>query len=112
MKPVIKEGVALISPQGFLDGNSAPAVFGLSETSYLEMAKVRGLFISFKSILFFNSNAIGYLTNVLEMVASKQKIMVGFCDYNPQQYDLLTKYLGDEAMLTLFESFELAQIYL
>lgn len=52
MKPVIRQGLVLFSPQGFLDGSNAATIITMAEISQIEAAEVRAVFISLKSIVF------------------------------------------------------------
>jgi CheY-specific phosphatase CheX/anti-anti-sigma regulatory factor len=111
LRPTIKNKVAIISPQGFLDSSNVESILWFEEIDFILKADVNALFISLQNIVFFNATAIQKYTDLfVRNIMSKKNIVCGFCDYDNKKYDLLLKYLGKDAKATLLDSFRLASL--
>lgn len=112
MKPIIKNGVAIISPQGFLDSSNVDSVLSLEEVDMLTKQDINALFISLKSIVFFNATAIQMLSDLfIKHIMNKKSIGTGFCDYDKRKYLQLVKYLNNDPKVTLLESTPLVSLF-
>ena len=56
MRAVVKDGVGIFYPQGFLDGNNAPSFLTIDDIKATEQLKVDMLLVSLKKVIFFNFN--------------------------------------------------------
>lgn len=104
MKIEHKNNIAIVRPQGFLDGNNCPHVITQAELSQIYSSNYACFFISLKNVVLFNVSAINTLTDILiNHIWNQKKIPVGFCHYTPKQYEMLLKYLGEDPKVALIE---------
>ena len=54
MRPTVKGRVAVFHPQGFLDGNNAPAFLTIEDIKATEGLNIDMLLVSLKKVIFFN----------------------------------------------------------
>jgi len=112
LRPTVKNKIALISPQGFLDSGNVNTVLNIDDIEYILKSDLNAVFISLKSIVFFNASAIQTLSTVfIKNIMAKKHINVGFCDYDKRKYDLLLKYLDGEPKIILLESSGLVSLF-
>lgn len=110
MKPGVKHRVAILKPQGFLDGNNTSVIFNMADIYYIKSLQINALFVSLKSVVSFNSNAITFLASVMSDIGKEMKITIGFCDYDRQKLDLLIRFLGDDHPVSLIEEEKIVYI--
>ena len=71
MRPIIKNSIAVFHPQGFLDGNNAPFVIGISDRNFVLQKKCDAVLVSLKKVVFFNKNGITMLVDILRDIRDK-----------------------------------------
>jgi len=104
LRPIVKNKIGVISPQGFLDSGNVSAVINVDDIDFILGADLNALFISLKSVIFFNAGAIQMINDILlHNIMSKKDISCGFCDYDKKKFELLIKYLDNDPKLTLLE---------
>ncbi|MEA1916370.1 MAG: chemotaxis protein CheX [Campylobacterota bacterium] len=111
MRPSVKNGIALLSPQGFLDGTNTLSLITMDDLAYIKSLKVDMLLVSLKSVIFFNGNGLGIFIKVLDSVREENKIIVGFCDYDKKKYDAILKFYGHNLTFSLFRTLKIAQLF-
>lgn len=112
MKPTITQGIAILRPQGFLDGSNMPAILNIQDMEYVRSLDIHGFLISLKQVISFNYNAIDFVVRILNDLRAKKDIPVGLCDYDDRKYEMLLKHLGHEPTLALFETDDVARLFL
>ncbi len=108
----IKNGVAILKPTGYLDGESAESNFRLDEIEAVKKQNIKACLVSLSDNILFNSNAIAYIERVLGDIGDKGDIVTGFCEYDDAKYKLLQKFLSSESRMSLFESEAIARLFI
>ncbi len=111
MRASVKNSVALISPQGFLDANSIDALFNQEDIRHLASLNIEMLLVSLKKVIFFNKNGLGAYLRLFEAVRQKKNIAVGFCDYDKKKFDTILKYYDENISFSLFKTVEMAYLF-
>ena len=65
MRAVVKDGIGIFYPQGFLDGNNAPSYLTIEDINATEHLKVDMLLVSLKKVIFFNLNGLDVFVKLL-----------------------------------------------
>ncbi len=112
MKPVITNGVGIISPQGFLDSSNASSVISFADIEFILQSDINAIFISLKQVVFFNATAIQMLSDTfVKSIMLKKNIGTGFCDYDSKKFPMLLKYLNNEPKVILLENTSLVHLF-
>lgn len=111
MRPVVKNGIGVFYPQGFLDADSAQAMLTLDDVNATENLNVNMLLVSLKKVIFFNKNGLEAFMKVLKKVQKLKKIIIGFCDYDLNKYHSITKIFSNDLDFSLFKSYEIASLF-
>jgi CheY-specific phosphatase CheX len=107
-----KNNIAIVRPQGFLDGNNCPLIITQSEIAQVVNSKYDCFFISLKNVVLFNYNSIITLSDILiNHIWAQKRIPVGFCHYDSKKYALLLKYLGSDPKVALIEDESHLQLF-
>ncbi len=104
MKPIIKNGVAIFHPTGFLDGNNAMTIITPVDESEVILKRPDAVFVSLKKIIFFNKKGIAYLAERLTFIKDACATFVGFCDYDYKKYSSIISMFTNEITFSLLES--------
>lgn len=104
MNRVVKDKIAIIRPTGYLDGITAESYFAIGELNAIEKMDIEACFISLAGVVLFNANAVAHMERLLHDIAMATGMVVGFCEYDYNKYQLLQKFLRPDTKLTLFES--------
>lgn len=112
MKPVVKNQVALFTPQGFIDGNNAPLVFEQNDVNYALRAGAKALVVSLEKAVMFNKNGYGFLEEAMETMVRKHGVETGFCDYAPRVYDQIMAFCGQSPKVNLYQSSKVMDLFL
>lgn len=110
MTPQLRNQIAIFHPQGFLDGNNAPAIIDEAEIKYVSKVKARGAMICFDKIVFFNKNGIFYLVEKLQKIRKQQDIEVGIVSYNPNVFRQLVYFFKGQPEIHLFQSMKIMDL--
>ncbi len=111
MKAVVKDGIAVFSPQGFLDGNSSNAFMSLEDIEATANIKADMILVSLKKVVFFNRNGLDIFVKLFVKVRKKNQAVVGFCDYDRKKYEAIKKFFHDELNFSLFKTLEIAHLF-
>ncbi len=112
MRAVVKNGIGVFSPQGFLDGNSSGAFLSIEDIeATLKLKNVNMILVSLKKVIFFNRNGLDTFVKMLTKVRTEKQITVGFCDYDYKKYEAIQKFYKDEFTFSLFATREIATLF-
>lgn len=111
MRPLLKQRIALYSPQGFLDGANTQALFSIEELEHAKQLNIDMMLVSLKRVIFFNKNGIDTFVQLLQEVRQSLHIAVGFCDYDTNKFRALLKFYDDSLNFSLFKTFEIATLF-
>src|SRR3990167_3129955 len=111
MKAVVKNGIAVFSPQGFLDGNSQNAFMSTEDIEAATNLKADMILVSLKKVVFFNRNGLDIFIKLFLKIRKKNHITVGFCDYDSKKYDAIKRFFHDELNFSLFKTLDIAYLF-
>jgi CheY-specific phosphatase CheX len=111
MRPAVKNGIALLTPQGFLDGNNTSSFLGVDDIAAIAELKVDIVLVSLKKVVFFNKNGLDAFIKLFSSLRKKKKVTVGFCDYDQKKYLAIKKFFHNELFFSLFKSIEIAYLF-
>ena len=111
MRAVVKDGIGVFSPQGFLDGNSGSAFVSVEDIEATIKLKVDMILVSLKKVVFFNRNGLDTFVKMFTKVRSEKQIIVGFCDYDYKKYEAIHKFYKDDMNFSLFATKEIATLF-
>lgn len=111
MKAVVKNGIAVFSPQGFLDGNSSNAFMSIEDIEAATNLKADMILVSLKKVVFFNRNGLDIFIKLFFKIRKKNHAVVGFCDYDSKKYDAIKRFFHDELYFSLFKTLDIAYLF-
>lgn len=111
MRAVVKNGIGVFSPQGFLDGNNATAFLSLEDIEATSKLNTDMILVSLKKVIFFNRNGLDAFVKMFSKVRSATHATVGFCDYDGKKFDAILKFYKDDLNFSLFRSQEVASLF-
>lgn len=111
MKAVIKNGVAVFSPQGFLDGNNTSSFLGIEDVEAAKNLKADMILVSLKRVVFFNRNGLDAFIKLFFNIRKKNHATVGFCDYDEKKYLAIRKFYQNDIDFSLFKTLEIAYLF-
>ncbi len=111
MRAVVKDGIGIFYPQGFLDGNNAPSYLTIEDINATEHLKVDMLLVSLKKVIFFNLNGLDVFVKLLLRIRTKNHISVGICDYDHKKYEAIMTYYKDSLSFSLFKTSKIAELF-
>ena len=111
MKPVVKNSIAVFSPQGFLDGNNTNFFLSIEDIEATANLKVDMILISLKRVVFFNRNGLDTFIKLFLNIRKKNQTTVGFCDYDRKKYDTIKKFYQDNISFSLFKTIDIAYLF-
>jgi len=111
MRAVVKDGIGIFYPQGFLDGNNAPSYLTIEDINATEHLKVDMLLVSLKKVIFFNLNGLDVFVKLLLRIRTKNHIAVGICDYDHKKYEAIMTYYKDSLSFSLFKTSKIAELF-
>lgn len=111
MRAVVKDGIGIFYPQGFLDGNNAPSYLTIDDINATEQLKVDMLLVSLKKVIFFNLNGLDVFVKLLLRIRAKNHISVGICDYDQKKYEAIITYYKDNLSFSLFKTSKIAELF-
>jgi len=104
MRPVIKGGIALFTPQGFLDSDQAASFLSLADLKFIESSAPKAIFVSLAKVIYFNKKGIDNIIAILEKFrAERKEISVGFCDYSQKIFTTLLSMFDKDIRINLFK---------
>ncbi len=111
MRAVVKDGIGIFYPQGFLDGNNAPSYLTVEDIHATEALKVDMLLVSLKKVIFFNLNGIDVFVKLLLRIRAKNHISIGICDYDYKKYEAIMTYYKSNLSFSLFKTQKIAELF-
>ncbi len=111
MRAVVKDGVGVFHPQGFLDGNSSASLLSIEDIEATIKLNADMVLVSLKKVIFFNRNGLDTFVKLFQKVRAANHIIVGFCDYDTKKYKTIMKFYNDELMFSLFKTQEIATLF-
>jgi CheY-specific phosphatase CheX len=111
MRAVVKDGVGVFHPQGFLDGNSSAALLSIDDIEATTKSNADMILVSLKKVIFFNRNGLDTFVKMFNKVRSASHIMVGFCDYDTKKYEAIKKFYKDDLSFSLFKTQQIANLF-
>lgn len=111
MKAVVKNGIAVFSPQGFLDGNSSNAFMSIEDIEAATNLKADMILVSLKKVVFFNRNGLDIFIKLFFKIRKKNHAAVGFCDYDAKKYEAIKRFFHDELNFSLFKTLDIAYLF-
>ena len=111
MRAVVKNGIGIFTPQGFLDGNSANSLLTLEDVEATTKINAEMVLVSLKKVVFFNRNGLDAFVKLFTKVRNKQHITVGFCDYDYKKFTAINKFYKNDLNFSLFKSQEIAALF-
>ncbi|MDF1880146.1 chemotaxis protein CheX [Sulfurimonas sp. MAG313] len=112
MRAVVRNRMGVFSPQGFLDGTTAPSMMNLEDIHAAEALKVDILLVSLKKVVFFNKNGLNVFISVLEKIHKKSGTVVGLCDYDEKKYAAVLKFYDPNLNFSLFRTQKIATLFI
>lgn len=111
MRAIVKNGVGVFHPQGFLDGNASATYLSIEDIEATIHNNADMVLVSLKKVIFFNRNGLDSFVKMFQKVRSKNRTTVGFCDYDSKKYDAIMKFYKDELSFSLFKTQEIAYLF-
>jgi CheY-specific phosphatase CheX/anti-anti-sigma regulatory factor len=111
MRAVLKNGVGVFTPQGFLDGNNTPNFLSVEDIEATSKLNANMILVSLKKVVFFNRNGLDSFVKMFKKVKNKSRATVGFCDYDEKKFQSITKFYKDELNFCLFQTQEIASLF-
>ncbi len=111
MRAVVKNGVGIFTPQGFLDGNSGIALLSIEDIEATTKLNADMILVSLKKVVFFNRNGLDAFVKMFIKVRASTHATVGFCDYSDKKYQAITRFYKDELSFSLFDTQDVATLF-
>jgi len=111
MRAVVKNGIGVFTPQGFLDGNNASSFLNIEDMEATINLNVDIILVSLKKVVFFNKNGLDIFVKLFTKVRQKNNTTVGFCDYDKKKFIAINKFYKDELTFSLFKTLEIASLF-
>ncbi|MEA3228302.1 MAG: chemotaxis protein CheX [Campylobacterota bacterium] len=111
MRATLKNGIAVFTPQGFLDGNSSDYFINLDDIETTKKLDVNLILVSLRKVIFFNRNGLDTFIKMFQKVSLENSATLGFCDCDDKKYDAITKFYKDNLTFSLFSTLEVASLF-
>ena len=111
MRAIVKNGVGIFTPQGFLDGAASAAILSIEDIEATITLNTDMVLVSLKKVIFFNRNGLDAFVKMFYKVRSANHTTVGFCDYDLKKYEAITKFYKDDLAFSLFKTQEVATLF-
>ena len=111
MKAVVRNGVGIFTPQGFLDGASSNAILSIDDIEATISQNADMVLVSLKKVIFFNRNGLDAFVKMFKKVRTANHCTVGFCDYDTKKYEAIIRFYKDELAFSLFKSQDIAMLF-
>jgi len=111
MRAVLKNGIGIFTPQGFLDGSSSNAILSIDDINATVSQNAGMVLVSLKKVIFFNRNGLDSFVKMFQKVRSENHTTVGFCDYDTKKYDAITKFYKNDISFSLFRTQDVATLF-
>ena len=111
MRAVVKDGIGIFIPQGFLDGNNSVSFLSIEDIEATIKLNADMILVSLKKVVFFNRNGLDTFVKMFIKVRSASHATVGSCDYDPKKFQAICKFYANELNFSLFASQEIASLF-
>ncbi len=111
MRAIVKNRIGLFSPQGFLDGTTAPAMLTIEDINATESLNLDMLLVSLKKVIFFNKNGLDVFIRLLQTIQKKSGTLIGLCDYDDKKYATVQKFYSNNLSFSLFRTYKIATLF-
>jgi len=111
MRAVIRDGIGVFHPQGFLDGTAANSLLSVEDIDVTVKSNASMILVSLKKVIFFNRNGLDAFVKMFHKVRSANHITVGFCNYDKKKYDTIKKFYDDDLSFSLFKTEKIAALF-
>ena len=111
MRAVVKDGIGVFTPQGFLDGNSSASFVSIDDIEATLKLKANIILVSLKKVIFFNRNGLDMFVKLFSKVRSSNHAVVGFCDYDIKKYEAINKFYSKDMNFSMFATYEIATLF-
>jgi len=111
MKAVVRNGVGVFTPQGFLDGAASTAILSIEDIEATIAQNADMILVSLKKVIFFNRNGLDAFVKMFHKVRSANHSIVGFCDYDTKKYEAIIRFFKDDLSFSLFRSQDIAMLF-
>ena len=111
MRAVVKNGIGIFTPQGFLDGNSGEHYVSIEDIEATLKLNANMILVSLKKVIFFNRNGLDAFVKLFIKIREKGTTTVGFCDYDTKKYEAITRFYAKDIHFSLFATQEIASLF-
>jgi len=111
MRAVVKNGIGIFTPQGFLDGSSGTAILSIDDIDATIAQNADMVLVSLKKVIFFNRNGLDAFVKMFHKVRSANHTTVGFCDYDNKKYIAINRFYKNDITFSLFKSQDIALLF-
>ncbi len=111
MRAVVKNGIGVFTPQGFLDGAAATSSLSMEDIEATIHQNADTILVSLKKVIFFNRNGLDAFVKMFQKVRSANHSTVGFCDYDTKKYEAIIRFYKDDLNFSLFKTHDIAMLF-
>ncbi|SFV68950.1 FIG00470709: hypothetical protein [hydrothermal vent metagenome] len=111
MRAVVRNGIGVFTPQGFLDGSSGNSFLSIDDIESTTAQNADMVLVSLKKVIFFNRNGLDSFVKMFQKVRVANHCTVGFCDYDTKKYDAIINFFHDDLSFSLFKTQEIATLF-
>lgn len=111
MRAVVKNGMGVFTPQGFLDGNNSVSFLSMEDIEATTKLNADIILVSLKKVVFFNRNGLDSFVKMFSKIRSTKQTIVGFCDYDHKKFIAITKFYKNALNFSLFQTQEAAALF-
>lgn len=111
MRALVKNGIGIFLPQGFLDGNNSSAFISVEDIEATTHLNVDMILVSLKKVVFFNRNGLDVFVKMFLKVKANKAVTVGFCDYDEKKFIAIKNFYKKDMRFSLFASQDIAALF-
>ncbi|MEA2099382.1 MAG: chemotaxis protein CheX [Campylobacterota bacterium] len=111
MRAVVKDGIGVFTPQGFLDGDNTTAFLSIDDIEATIKLSVDMILVSLKKVIFFNRNGLDVFVKMFQKIKNSSHTKVGFCDYDIKKFNAINNFYKNDISFSLFASFDIAALF-
>ncbi len=111
MRALVKNGIGLFTPQGFLDGNNTASFLSLEDIEATTQLNADMILVSLKKVIFFNKNGLDVFIKLFSKIRHTKSITVGFCDVDHKKYLAITRFYENKINFSIFNTYENATLF-
>ncbi len=111
MRAVIKNGIGIFSPQGFLDGTNSNLFLTIEDIEATQKLNTNMILVSLKKVIFFNRNGLDIFVKMFIKIKKSKNLTVGFCDYDLKKFNAINNFYKNDINFSLFASAEIASLF-